>query len=60
MTWATRKRIEDGRRALTAAAANRAADDLIGAIVQEIKISKKFTLSSFGRLPSPKLRRARL
>jgi DNA-binding protein HU-beta len=33
----------------TAAAANRAADDLIGAIVQEIKTSKKFTLPSFGR-----------
>jgi DNA-binding protein HU-beta len=34
---------------LTGAAANRAADDLIGAIVQEIKTSKGFTLPSFGR-----------
>ena len=33
---------------LTGAAANRAADDLIDAIVKEMKRSKKFTLSGFG------------
>ncbi len=34
--------------ALTGTAANRAATDLIGAIVKELKKSGKFTLPSFG------------
>jgi DNA-binding protein HU-beta len=37
-----------GSAELTGAAANRAAGDLMGAIVKELKKSGKFTLPSFG------------
>ena len=37
-----------GSAELTGAAANRAAGELIGAIVEELKKSGKFTLPSFG------------